>query len=727
MSEESPLYSNIKRSPRHQSQSSEFGFELETIDNHGSTISRLIRQVTKDISESESSDYKTDSASPLTDESHRISIIEPPPSNTSESIHHIMSSNFTRDDLIEDEPVHKPVIRARRQRSLTLGESTPNPGSSISTPPSEEPPRQKKIHNPKVSVVTPPSEELLRRRKRYSSEFSITTPPSEEPPHQKKTHNCKKHRPSHRLPSRYNPPAKDPSMHSAISNTENIYSEERDINPPKPCGNGSYEQRRIALMENMRMELIKQHNHDVALARPVTFQDRYVNAFSKGLPHDEEGFVDPDEMKKLLAALKDHDLTKLTQVRLGSSLKLVNPSAAWANDIIGSCSNTYRFSSPPSLSSDRIASEMSELYCMALARDVPFRDYDISTTIEDCCGYLNSLQRYSHVSGRVTPYNIFRGPMYGDLQGPYISQFLYRDIKMGGFIQKQLYATDLEGSDYMKTWDNAITAQDGIITETLRPPRTTPRYIITGRDLACYVHLDEPYQAFLNACVLLIDLKVPMNTGITSHPVEGYFVNLGRADIQSILTIAGRSALLAAWYVKWSTLFLRPEALGIEVERVYRDNCNVHNIAPELLRNPVIEAVRSRNGNALLRQAYPEGAPLHPSMPSGHAAIAGACVTVLKFFFDTGHELDVYEPNENGTELIKTGRKTTVGDELDKLASNMSIGRNWAGIHYHMDAISGLKRGEKVAMSCLQELIRRYPQKISVSFPRFNGQIATIR
>jgi len=329
-----------------------------------------------------------------------------------------------------------------------------------------------------------------------------------------------------------------------------------------------------------------------------------------------------------------------------------------------------------------------------------------------------------YVQGRVTPYNIFRGVMDSDLQGPYISQFLYRDLRMGGFMTQQKYTTKMEHSDYMKTWDTAVKAQSGNILESPIPPRTTPRYLITGRDLSDYCCLDEPYQSAYNACVILMDLKVPMN--IPSNPVEAYFVNLGRADIQSILTIAGRSALLAAWYIKWNSLFLRPEALGIEVERVYRTSTNTYGISPELLRNPVIEAVRAQNGNALLSQAYLEGAPLHPATPSGHAAIAGACVTVLKFFFNVKHEFEVYEPTYDGSELIKNGQWTTVGDELNKLASNMGIGRNWAGIHYRMDAIRGMKLGERVAISCLQDLIYRYPQKLAISFPRFNGKIITI-
>ncbi len=38
---------------------------------------------------------------------------------------------------------------------------------------------------------------------------------------------------------------------------------------------------------------------------------------------------------------------------------------------------------------------------------------------------------------------------------------------------------------------------------------------------------------------------------------------------------------------------------------------------------------------ALLPMAFPEGSPMHPAYGAGHATVAGACVTILKAFFDT--------------------------------------------------------------------------------------------
>ena len=85
--------------------------------------------------------------------------------------------------------------------------------------------------------------------------------------------------------------------------------------------------------------------------------------------------------------------------------------------------------------------------------------------------------------------------------------------------------------------------------------------------------------------------------------------------------------------------------------------------------------------------------------------IAGACATVLKAAFD--ESFLVPEPvvaSADGTTLLPwKGEPLTLGGELDKLAANVSIGRNWAGIHWRSDATSGLALGEAVALAVLDE------------------------
>src|SRR5207247_4375136 len=97
----------------------------------------------------------------------------------------------------------------------------------------------------------------------------------------------------------------------------------------------------------------------------------------------------------------------------------------------------------------------------------------------------------------------------------------------------------------------------------------------------------------------------------------------------------------------------------------------------------VMAQVFRRNDTYLLPQAFPEGSPLHPSYGAGHATVAGACVTVLKALFDESFLIpNPVVPGPDGRSLVRyTGPdadRLTVGGELNKLAANVAIGRNFA-------------------------------------------------
>ena len=138
------------------------------------------------------------------------------------------------------------------------------------------------------------------------------------------------------------------------------------------------------------------------------------------------------------------------------------------------------------------------------------------------------------------------------------------------------------------------------------------------------------------------------------------------------------------------------------------------------------------NGNYLLPMAFPEGSPMHPSYGAGHATVAGACVTILKAFFDHKHPLTmagnglafVSNPKDNGKTLaaVPVGPDPlTVEGELNKLASNISIGRNWAGVHYFSDYIESLRMGEQIAIGILEEQKLTYRENFSMTVPLFDG------
>ena len=63
----------------------------------------------------------------------------------------------------------------------------------------------------------------------------------------------------------------------------------------------------------------------------------------------------------------------------------------------------------------------------------------------------------------------------------------------------------------------------------------------------------------------------------------------------------------------------------------------------------------------------------------------------------------------------------TVEGKLNKLASNISIGRNWAGVHYFTDYIESLRMGEQIAIGILEEQKATYGENFYMTIPLFDG------
>ena len=139
-------------------------------------------------------------------------------------------------------------------------------------------------------------------------------------------------------------------------------------------------------------------------------------------------------------------------------------------------------------------------------------------------------------------------------------------------------------------------------------------------------------------------------------------------------------ALKAAWYQKWSVhRRLRPEAVAGAIHNT-KTTAAHYPISAEILGASVLDAVHLRHGSFLLPMADPEGSALHPSYPAGHAAIAGACVTVLKAYFNEGATMpSPVVASADGATLDPYSGTLMVGGELNKLASNIAIGRDAAG------------------------------------------------
>ena len=123
----------------------------------------------------------------------------------------------------------------------------------------------------------------------------------------------------------------------------------------------------------------------------------------------------------------------------------------------------------------------------------------------------------------------------------------------------------------------------------------------------------------------------------------------------------------------------------------------------DIVRNSgALNLSRSRNGSNLLSQTFPEGAPTHPAYPTGHGTVAGACITVLKFFFDGEWTFQhPVVPSTDGLTLdaYPGASSLSVNGELHKLAYNVSFGHGIpAGIHWRSDSHSSIA-SEKLLLS----------------------------
>jgi hypothetical protein len=163
----------------------------------------------------------------------------------------------------------------------------------------------------------------------------------------------------------------------------------------------------------------------------------------------------------------------------------------------------------PKFASAEQAGEMAELYWQALTRDVPFSRYDTDPLANAAVADLSRLSdfRGPRLRGQVSAESLFRGTTDGDLIGPYLSQFLWQDVPYGVLPISQRIRTSIPGIDFLTSFDEWLAIQNGATPRKTTWLDRTTRYIRSARDLTRYVHEDFSYEAFLNACLILLGLK----------------------------------------------------------------------------------------------------------------------------------------------------------------------------------------------------------------------------
>jgi hypothetical protein len=490
---------------------------------------------------------------------------------------------------------------------------------------------------------------------------------------------------------------------------------------------------------------------DLAAVTQMTNGDetRYANRignFSKGLPHNSLGEVDPMAYQSLLDAVSCGEPRSFDAIVMGGSVPLVNPQAGLAFDMEGADSHQFAIGTPPAVASAERAGETVELYWMAVLRDVNFANYTGDPTAQTAALELSKLAdfRGPKQSGKVTANTLFRGFTSGDLTGPYVSQFLLKPLEYGAIHIDQKMNTYLPlstgGSDYMTTPASWLAVQNGAgpFGSNLIDP--TLRYVRNGRDLAAYVHIDVLFEAYFNACLWLIDNGAPLNPGnpyaaLSGKRTQTGFGTFGAPHIKTLVAEAATRALKAVWYQKWFVhRNLRPEAYGGLVHFT-KTGAASYPLHTDILNSDVIARIFARTGTYFLPHAFPEGCPQHPSYGQGHSTVAGACATMVKAFFDDSfvlsHITDIVEASGDGSSLVSYAGldkdQITVGGEMNKLAANIGIGRNHAAVHWRSDYTDSLPLGEAVAISILQDQKDTYNESFSgFTFTKFDGTKITV-
>lgn len=482
--------------------------------------------------------------------------------------------------------------------------------------------------------------------------------------------------------------------------------------------------------------------------------------------------------------------------------RLVSPQAGRADEHLGPDPLDMEMQEAPEACSLSTAAEMVELMWMALLRDVPFEKLqdsaNLSGPLQDLSSWFAAAVADADDPGRLRLPLDLPGDAAGQLRiqaatlfrmglpkedcGPLVSQFLLHDCAFGTqlVVQKQFpYKAHRDFLTDHGSWlraQNAAYDGHGHPYPTANDPKEDPsfleidsvtgkpvyRRIATMRDLARFVHKDALHQAYFNAALLLLSWDAPVDIGNpyrTSYLRQRGFATLGGPHLLTLVSEVASRALKVVWRQKWLVhRRLRPEAYGGLMQMQADGFCGVrraYGLPDGVFTTRAAQTIRNSPNGAgtwFLPLAFSSGAPVHPAYGAGHATVAGACVTMLKAYFDedrnfleliarakhprTGAPVRIVQPG-GGMTNVDDGSggfelagylgsdlgHMTVGGELNKLAANVAMGRSMGGVHWRSDNTRSLRLGEQISAFILAKVTRELKeQPLSFSFTSFNGK-----
>ncbi len=481
-----------------------------------------------------------------------------------------------------------------------------------------------------------------------------------------------------------------------------------------------------------------------------------IGTYTKCILQDAPGLVNISAYDTFKNALKSGKFADFEKIILGGTRTLNGPEAAYAFTLAGT--DGWQFGSapspenqenavvvppPPALASEAYGTELTELYWCSLLRDVAFTNYAMDPIAAKAAAELSMMPTYAGPrdnNGTVTPNLLFRGTYPGETIGPYLSQFLLIPTNMGAQEISQRVTTYLPNLDYMTDLTTWQAVQNGIATGLSNQSDPVPRYLHNGRGLASLTHVDELFQEHFVAHLVLESLNLPRNPGnpYAKSKTQNGFGTFGPPDFAATLAHVAKIALNAVWYQKWLVhLRHRPESGGgiVHLVKTGQGGTLSGSVNNNVLNSAAVAESFNKYGSYLLSQAFPEGSPAHPAYPTGHGTVGGACITVLKFFYDGNAPMpEPKVPAPDGLSLLPYAYSSsdagplTVNGELNKLAHNVSFGHGiHAGIHWRSDTDDSMLLGEAVAISALQDLAKTYNEKFKVTFTKLDGSLATIQ
>ena len=533
-----------------------------------------------------------------------------------------------------------------------------------------------------------------------------------------------------------------------------------------------------------------------------------IGNFHKTMPHNDFGEVDPAAyaiFKDVATTGGDYDSVPRGPVGApyvgpppahGDGFN--NPQAARSHDKLTGGPAAYEMPPAPRVLSRSTAAEFTELEWMAILRDTPLANFATDVQVGKAVVDLNT--QFSQALAANEPgglklgtdlpqdaqgqldirrETLFRCGLVGEDFGPIISQFFLHDIAYGAQFIVQKVRPNKAGRDFLTDHDSWLRAQNAGLDEwahgyagdndfsvdpTLEEPGG-PRRLTTMRDICRFVNKDALHQAYFNAALLCLNWGIPRNPGnpYATYTRQAPFGTFGGPDILTrVSEVAGR-ALQVVWRQKWEVhRRLRPEAYGglLQMQRVGRLSGGstvkrAYGLPDAVFESAAAKYLHTHGAKTYyLPMAFTAGSPPHPAYGAGHATVAGACVTMLKAWFDGSVRLNSHltahpahspfagaSANEDPVVISQANAggvlapygggdidQMTVAGELNKIACNVAMGRSMGGVHWRSDNTRSLRLGEQIAAELLRSESQDYAERRkpggaapSWSFTAFNG------